>query len=398
VPGPGQALATLAVVPGTSRFVALVIQGSRGLWQVLDRHGKVTDRLLNTCTCGGTASQDALWMQRAGPTVAEAVVRVTIDPQTGRLAGRQDTVYSGSFSGLSVTSDGSQMAVDDGSSTHIVIAGALSAMLKGTFPSGAPLLTASTPVGATISPDGGRLLLRRTMPAAGGVNEVRLSVMPFGGGAETPVTIAGRVLGASWVDSVTLAVGAGTPRGVHLALLDPRTGASRNTFDLPDSTVTDVAPLPNGWAWIPSTRDRIFVERNGRRTEISMPAYFSVLTGLDASPDGRQLLYTGWNASTEDSIRAEVVPVEGGSATPWVTSFAERGGAEWLDNGSVLFRAWTGQETVTLLRASGPGRVERLGSVPHATGSLSVTRDLKRATLGWTEYHGDAYLYRVVKP
>ena len=398
VPGPGQGLPTLAVVPGTSRIVALVVQGSRGLWQVLDRSGKVTDRLVNSCTCGGTASRDALWMQRAGPTVAEAVVRVAIDPESGRLARRQDTVYSGGFTGLSVTADGTQMAVDDGSYSYSVVALGLPDLLRGKLPSGAPLLQASNPVGAIVSPDGARLLLRRTLPAAGGVSEVRLSVSPFGGGAESPVTVAGRVTSAFWEDSVTLAIGAQTPSGLHHALVDVRTGAARNPLDLPDSTVGGITALPAGWAWIPPGRDRILVEQGGRRIEIPKPAWFANLIGVDASPDGRRLVYTGWGASTEDSIRVDVVPAEGGAATPWTTAFAEAGGAEWLTDGSLLFRVWTGQETVALLRVTGPAQVERLGTVPHAARSISVSRDLKRATLGWGEYHGDAWLYRVVRP
>ena len=398
VPGPGLSLAGLSVVPGSSRIVALVIQGSHGLWQVLDRAGKVTDRLVNSCTCGGTASQDALWMTRAGPTVSEAVVRVAIDPATGRLASRQDTVYAGSFTGVSVTADGTQMAVDDGSYAYNVWALSLPDLLHGRFPAGAPLLQASSPVGANVSPDGRLLLLRRTLPAAGGVNEARLSVTPFGGGPESPIAVAGRVIATFWADSVTLAISSQTPGGLHLALVDARSGAARNPLDLPDSAVAGITPLPAGWAWIPSSRDRIVVEQDGRRTEIPKPAWFSNLNGVNASPDGRRLAYVGWNTSTEDSLRVDVVPVEGGTATPWTTSFAERGGADWLADGSLLFRVWTGQETVALLRLPGPGQVEHLGTVPHAAGNISVSRDLKRATLGWNEYHGDAWLYRVVRP
>ena len=95
-------------MPGTNRILALVIQPPRGLWQMLDRSGKVADKLLNSCTCGAAASRDALWMTRAGPTVAEAVVRVALDPGSGKFATHQDTIYSGRFSNLSVTADGSR--------------------------------------------------------------------------------------------------------------------------------------------------------------------------------------------------------------------------------------------------------------------------------------------------
>src|SRR5215204_3250983 len=41
VPGPGSQVASLVSIPGTSRLVAMVIQPPRGLWQVLERTGKV---------------------------------------------------------------------------------------------------------------------------------------------------------------------------------------------------------------------------------------------------------------------------------------------------------------------------------------------------------------------
>jgi hypothetical protein len=103
-------------------------------------------------------------MTRAGPTAAEAVVRVALDPATGKFATHQDTIYSGRFSNLSVTADGSQMTVDDGSYTFSVIAGSVADLLAGTVPAGAPLLQASNRVGALVSPDGSRLLMRRSVP------------------------------------------------------------------------------------------------------------------------------------------------------------------------------------------------------------------------------------------
>jgi roadblock/LC7 domain-containing protein len=398
VPGPGQALAAMTTMPGTNRIVTMVLQLPRGLWQVVDRSGNVTDKLLNSCTCGGMASGDAIWMTRAGPTASEAVVRVALDPATGKLAAHQDTIYSGRFSGMSVTADGLQMAVDDGSYSFTVLTMGLPELLRGELPSGPPLMQASTPVSAQVSPDGGRLLLRRSMPTSDGSNEPRLSVMAAGGGAESPVTLTGRVVSSFWADSVTIAVGTLTSRGRHLALVDVRTGAERNGLDLPDSTIGGAAPLPGGWAWIPKDRDRIIVEQGGQRHEIPKPAWFGTLSDVEASADGSRLLYTGWNTGTSDSTRLDVVPTSGGAPTSWTTSFAEGAYAQWLEDGSILFVVWSGEETVGLSKVRGPGQVEALGTVPHVAGAVSVSSDLARATIGWRDYHGDAWLYRVVKP
>jgi hypothetical protein len=165
-------------------------------------------------------------MTRAGPTAAEAVVRVALDPATGKFATHQDTIYSGRFSNLSVTADGSQMTVDDGSYTFSVIAGSVADLLAGTVPAGAPLLQASNRVGALVSPDGSRLLMRRSVPTPKGGDEVRLSVAAFAGGAETPLTATGTVAGAQWIDSVTVGVLSVTAAGSRLARTDVRTDAA----------------------------------------------------------------------------------------------------------------------------------------------------------------------------
>jgi hypothetical protein len=334
-------------------------------------------------------------MQRAGPTASEAVVRVALDPATGRLGRDQDTVYYGTFTGLSVTADGTQMVVDDGSFSFATIAGPLTPMFAGTFP--APLLTASSRVAAQVSPDGAKLLLIRAIPAANGLTETRLSVSPWEGGSETPVTVQGRLFANRWADSVTLFLATERPGGARLFLSDIRNGDTRNSLDVADSALNDATPLPDGWAWIPGSRDRIIVERSGTRSEIPKPKWFSGLNRVSASRDGRQLLFVGWG-QTEDSLGVYVVPTDGGTPTPWFTAFAEQGGANWLADGSIGFAVWTGQETMALLQLTAPGQARRLGTIPHAVTQFNASADLKRASFMWREYRGDAWLYKVVRP
>jgi hypothetical protein len=365
---------------------------------VLERDGTVTDKLLNSCTCGAAASQDALWMTRAGPTVAEAVVRVALDPANGRFAAHQDTIYSGRFSNLSVTADGSQMVVDDGSYTYSVIAAKLPDLLRGKLPDAPPLLQASSRVSATVSPDGERLLMRRSVPGPNGPDEIRLSVAPFTGGAEAPLNTTGSVVGADWIDSVTALVASLTGSGLRLTRMDVRSGAVGATLQLADSTIADASALPNGWAWIPKNRDRVIIEQDGQRHEIPKPAWFVALTQVEASPDGRRLLVVGWGAATNDTLRLDVVPTAGGATDDWWRSFAENGFATWLDDGSVAFTTWSSSDAATVRRVTGPGQVAVLGTVGHVASGLSLSRDLARATIVWRDYRGDAWMYRVVKP
>ena len=398
VPGPGTSLASLVALPGSTRIVAQLIQGSGALWQVLERNGKVVDRLVNSCTCGAAASSDALWMTRAGPTVAEAVVRVEVDPASGRFASRQDTVYSGRFSNVSVTSDGTQFLVDDGSYTFSAIALGFGDLMAARFPSGAPLLQATTPVAAYVSPDGGRLLFRRIMPGASGTSEPRYSVAPYGGGSEVALAAGGNVVAMEWVDSVRVMAGTRTLQGQKLQVIDVRTNSVSNVLEVPDSSLRAATPLPDGWAWIASGGQRIVVEQNGSRREIPKPAWFSSLTTIDASADGTRLVYTGWGAATEDTLRLEEIPAAGGTPTVLASAFAEKGYARLVPDGSVLFVVWLEPESVALYRVRGPGPPESLGTIPHLTAIFDVSDDLQRASLSWREHQGDAWMYRVVKP
>ena len=396
VPGPGNDLAALVSIPGTTRFVAMVVQPPRGLWQVLERNGKVTDKLLNSCTCGAAASQDALWMTRAGPTVAEAVVRVALDPATGRFATHQDTIYSGAFSNLSVTADGAQMAVDDGSYTFSVIAADLPDLLKGTVPSGAPLMQASSRVGAVVSPDGQRVLMRRNVASQAGGDEVRLSVAPFGGGAETPLNATGKVIAAGWANSAEVAIYSHTASGARLERVDVRSGATSQALTFPDSAIASAVAVPNGWAWIPASRDRITVEQNDKRHEIAKPAWYAGLFHVDAAPDGSRLLMVGW-APSGDTLGLDVVPTAGGTPVTWSRSFGEQATASWLTDGSIALTVWKSVDAAAVQRVAGPGQATPVGSIAHVANVVSVSRDLTRATIMWRDYRGDAMMYRVVK-
>ncbi|MDF2770514.1 MAG: protein kinase [Geminicoccaceae bacterium] len=396
VPGPGNDLAALVSIPGTTRFVAMIIRPPRGLWQVVERTGKVTDKLVNSCTCGAAASHDALWMTRAGPTVAEAVVRVALDPTSGRFATHQDTIYSGQFSNLSVTADGAQMAVDDGSYTFSVIAAPLPDLLKGTVPSGAPLMQASSRVGALVSPDGQLLLMRKTVGGPSGGTEVRLSVTPFGGGPETPLNATGNVVAAAWADSVSVGIFSHTASGARLERVNARSGTASQALTLADSAIASATALPDGWAWVPASRDRIVVEQNGRRHEIAKPAWYAGVFHVDAAPDGSRLLMVGW-APSGDTLGLDVVPTAGGSPVAWSRSFGENATAVWLADRSVAFVVWSSVDAAAVRKVTGPGQEELLGPIAHVANGISLSRDLQRATVMWRDYRGDAMMYRVVK-
>jgi len=396
VSGSGLGLTAILVVPSARWIVTLVAQSGRGLWQVMDRRGRVADRVVNSCTCGGGASADALWLARQGTAGDHSVVRLALDPGSGRLATRQDTVLTGTLTSFSVTSDGSRLAYDDGTYDYGAWAMDLADALKGRFPESRRLLRASSPVTVAISPDGARLLVIRVLPSASGALERHLSIMPFAGGREAPLQTAGAVATAVWRDSVSVLVATGS-RGQHVAVLDVRTGAVERATDLSDTTIEDLTPLPDGWAWIPGTDDRIVIQRAGRTTEVRKPAWFGPLFQVQADPAGRVIAMTGWSASTIDTLGVALVPADGGVPMMWATHFAEAGRVDFLSDGGMVFQVMPSQESATLYRVSSPGQLQLVGTVPRPVSGLTVSADLRRVTIDTRDYHGDAWMSTVTR-
>jgi len=396
IAGPGGGVTGLSVMPSGRWIVALVVQAGRGRWQVFDRSGKVADQVVNSCTCPGRITNDALWLSRSGIGF-ESIVRMGIDPENGHLATRQDTLLSGLFNNFSVTADGGTLVIDDGTSDDELWAVSLADGLAGKFTPDKSRLRSSTRILAGISPDGGRVLLGRTLPSTTGQSEVRYSVMPFEGGAETQLNLTGKIRGVSWVDSVTVLYGSQTPTGLHTGLIDVRTGPRPGGFDIPDSLALGVTSVDGGWAWIVPTRDRVVVDRAGKRTEIAVPKWFEGVFDLDADPAGQRLMMLGWNAGTNDSLGVAVVPIDGGEPVMWARSYAEGGSARFLSDGSLLFQARPTQESVALNQVRGPGEIKRLGIIPRPVASVGVSSDLKRALVVERTYHGDAWRSRIVR-
>ncbi len=396
VAGAGIGLGEILVVPGSRWIVAGVSRATVTMWQVLDRRGRVADQVLNSCNCFGHASRDALWLDRQGAAGDRAVVRIALDPGNGRLARRQDTVLTGTITSFSVTSDGSAIAYDQGTYEYGSWALNLADALKGRFPDARRLAQASTPVSTQVSPDGTRLLVTRTLPSAAGALERHLSIMPFAGGAEVPLQTPGPPIATYWRDSVSVLVGTGS-RGQHAALIDVRTGAVERTLELSDTNIVDMTSLADGWAWIPGSDDRIVIQRGGRTTEIRKPAWFGVLFQVNADPSGRRIGMSGWSASTFDTLGVAVVSSDGGSPVIWAKHFAEGGGMVFLSDGSLGFEVLPSAETVSLYRVPAPGQLELLGTVPRPVTGVTGSDDLKRVSVDTKDYHGDAWMSRVVK-
>ena len=394
--GPGRRLASLSVVPGTTWILSLVIQPPRGLWPIVDRSGKVAGRVVNACTCGGIAATDAVWLARAGEGFDESVVRIAIDRATGRFAARQDTMTHGTFSAFSLTSDGQSFVMDEGTFDHGVWAMPLAEVSKEILPEARRVAHASTPVTGAVSPDGTTLLLRRVAPTSTGQREIRYSLMPFEGGAETPLPAAGVVTRANWSDAQHVAAKSQSGHGSRLFEVDVRSGAQRNVLEIPDSLPADFAALPSGWAWIPVTRDRVIVSESGRRREFKPSAWFAGVFQLAADPERHRVLYTGTSRTASDSGAVAAISLEDGRQTMLGAAKGENARLFAVKGHDALFAVAESQEAWSLYALDGPKGMSLVGRAGRPTFDISVSQDMSRAVLMVMDYRADAWLSKVV--
>jgi hypothetical protein len=397
VHGHGQFLAGVSAIPGTHWILTLIVQAPHGLWQVLDRSGKVADQVVNQCTCGGLGSVDAVWLDRQGDAAGESIVRIPINRATGHLSTQQDTMVTGLFTGVSVTADGEKMVMDMGTIEYSLWAASFADLAAGKLPADERVAHASNYISARLSPDGSRIIVMRVVPTTGEHTAARFSVRAFDGGAETPLTAPGTPLHVDWIDSVTVRSVSQTDAGLHFGLIDVRTGAQHDGYDIPDSTVRDAMPLNGGWAWIPSSRDRVIVERGGKQRSVAAPAWFLGIDHLIPDASGTHAFVIGFNRSTTDTLGVADLDLTDGSSKQWGAVFAEDGFVQPLAGGELLFGVHRTEETLDLYRLSGPGRMQLIATPAHPLLGVSVSADLKRAVAFQRDYNADAWMYDVVK-
>jgi hypothetical protein len=398
VVGPGQNLGAISAVPGGRWILTLVVQRPNGLWQVIDRAGNVADRVVNGCSCGGVATSDAVWLTRLDSDPEEAVVRIAFDQASGKLATRQDTMARGLFTAFSLTGDGGTMVIDQGAYDYGVWAVPFDSARAGRLPENRRLARASNQATGAIAPDGARVLVRRSVPTPGGQSETRLAVMPFDGGAETPVVSEGTVFRAGWSDSVHVAV-ASRPAGGTLVLseVDVRTGARRNRLAIPDSVVREFSALSNGWAWIPASSDQLVVVENDQRRAFPKPAWFGGVAHLVADPAHRRVFFTGWGGPGADSVGLGVLSLDAGTHERWTATPGEAGRIVLVDGHDALFLVAEGRETWSVYTADGPGRIVPLGTLPRPVSSLTTSRDMRRVVANVRDYRADAWMSKVIR-
>ena len=328
------------------------------------------------------------------------LIRIPFDPRAGRFAAQMDTVYTGAITAFDVTTDGGTVILDEGSAEFSAWAMELKDAFQGTFSDQHRRLRATTPIDAKLAPDGDALLIRR---GGGTSSRDELSLMPFVGGTETVLPLNGSLSDWRWgINSSEVAVQEWTSAGTVFTLIDPLTGGRRSSVTVPDSGIGGwTAVADEGWAWSPIGTKKLKVQRQGEdapRT-FTVPDWYAWVHGLSAGSDGATLAVSGWGpAPSTDTLGVGMLSLRDGTFTPWASIVAEAGEGSILPDHSILVEVAETFETVTLYHLRGPGQIERLGTIPRPVQRLSVSNDLKRAAVVTRDYHGDAWMYRVVRP
>jgi len=288
------------------------------------------------------------------------------------------------------------MVLDEGTAEYDAWGMDLKNALTGRFDESRKLKHTTTALYTTISPDGGRVSLAS---GTGSDRSFSVTTVPFVGGAEIPVPTNGLIWG-TWTDSVTLALAERAGAGTRLSLADVRTGQRHQELAIADSPIPFAAPLPDGgWLWVANGGRALRLQQHGETgaKSLPLPEWYAFIFGVRVHAASGKVAILGWNAATLDSLGLTVWTLPDGKPSRWAANFGEGGGFRWLPDGSIMAWVWRTQQTLELLRVSGPDRVESLGILPRPVTSFDVAADLRRAVLVTRDYHGDVWMSKVTR-
>lgn len=384
-------------VPESRWFVALLCDATACTHlRVVDRAGRRASEIAISGAglfLGEWASADAVWRLEAYAASVDrnVLLRYAVDSRSGRLSAVPDTVYRGTASFFDVTRDGKNVLLNEGSATFGYWAADANELFRGRLPA-ARELDSSTTVGlARISPDGQRVLVERSFAP-----RVDASVRPFGGGRAVPMPLGG-TLGAIWTDSVTLMFAKSYGERLQLGRLDVTTGTVRDTLLLPPGVLADgmVGGAPTGaggWIWKTRGTGPLMRQRGvGEPAQpVALPPGMGLVSNLAVVSGGRRVVVAGEVAAAPDSTQIVMIDLDGGPSTVWARV---RGSVSAFIGGDSLTGFLQGPSVFAL---DGPGRVRLVGR-SATPGTIFVSSDFKRATLTTRDYHGDAWLMKVVR-
>src|SRR4029079_6958805 len=315
------------------------------LVRTIDRQGRVLDSLRISeqgyeATVAGPGGTGLLSFFESPRTPAEFAIVHRAIATDGRIARKADTVIRqiAITSPASVSRSG-RMVLGAGSQESSVFGFRRTGPADFRFPLHQLAATTSLGVTASIRPDGGVVVLARSV-LVGDRRLSQFSIVPPDGGAERPLGNPVDAIDWDWSEDGTSII-VGVHRGDSLAVqrLDAATGALTDLAAVPWADRGELVTLPGGGFLVSSASGREFRRFGvpGRRdTLLRLAPELGMSSFLEPSPDGRALVSLGWNAA-EDSISLLRYSMTDGTVTPLARFAGERTQQPiWLNDGTIL--------------------------------------------------------------
>ena len=379
-----------------------LIPHGMGGW-IVDRRGKQSDtaEFTGAVYSPQVGGHDAWFPVRLGGS-RYGVVRVSVDLRTGKFRPPFDTVLDAASPNFDVSADGRTVAYAEGGDHYDMWVLPLADALQGRLTEEHRVFASTSLLSGNLSPDGSHYVVEHT-EAGPDTSRVVASILPVtGGGSGVNYTPPTDRRGSRWTeDGAAMQAAVTSPPGTRLFKTDPRTGTQESVFAIHDTAVQTFDALPgSGWAWVPSSRDRVRMQRNERDKpqDLLLPAGERTYD-VSVSLDGKRLATWGVIKSAggvaTDTFVVNVVSLPDGRVTRWMTTPGDYMQANWLADGSLMvsMRINDPESAVTLYRVRAPAHVERLGTIQHAR-EVTWSRDGTRVAVITTELHGDVWLAR----
>ena len=380
-------------------------------YRILNRAGRQRD-VFHVPQGVGTWSvmrADALWMQLWDAGLP--IIRIPFDGRNGRYNGGADTMLLAATAGFDVSADGTTIAYVDGTDQNDLWAVQVSDALKGRFSPERRLESATSHIRGKISPDGSRVLVVRNVAVEGREGR-EIAIMPFTGGTEVVHRPVGRLVSsgpellAGWsLDGRGVTYAERVADNVRLVTVDASTGTRQSVISTRDSSVEAYTPWSGGWAWIPSYgRIRFWVSGQPEPQDLRLKDELSVYDL--AAANGQPWLASVATNAGQDSAFVNVTVLPNGPTTHWATFRTAAGSAtpgsgiewprvSWLADSSLVLWSQETETATTLYHIRAPALVERLGTIPRAAQSFSISLDGHRAAFVVNEFKGDVWLAHV---
>jgi len=384
-------------------FCEVVFTRGHREWRIVDRLGRQRDVFRYPSILWLSfyrATHDALWIWLdPGGSRQQVLIRIPFDDTRGKFAGVPDTILVAPEPYFDVTADGRTIVFADGTYEYDLWALESSSALTGRISEGRRLMHSTSSVGGVVSPDGRSVLVKHTEMGPGGGRDA-LAVEPFAGGVPVSYPTDGPLLGYGWMpDGVSFHYAVRAGSGVRLVTVNARTGAHVAAFPIADSSIFAYTPLfGGGWAWVSPSGQELRVQVAGEAAPHDLPVSNrgATLGVVSSSPDGSSLAVVWSPSLASDSAFIDVMSVQGGRPARWAAfSDAWPTSVSWLDDGSFLTGVERGRHVETLYRVRGPGRMDKVATLPRPMDWITISRNGRRGVGGTSAFRGDIWVAHV---